>query len=83
MKTLKKWEKSVLNLEDYMPIPCEIDEELYLYLGEIVAPQYCGCGFVQLGECEREDKFGTRYFMPASIVEGKYYYIGILPEFKQ
>lgn len=47
MKTRKGWNKSNLDLKDYLPEPCRIDEELHNYLGEIVAPKYCGQGLIQ------------------------------------
>lgn len=81
--TYKKWQKLNINLDKYLCLPCEIDEELYNYLGEIVPPQYCDKGFVQLGECQFQDKYGTDYYMTASMVKGKFYYLGVLPEFKQ
>ena len=82
MKTKKAWEKSGLDLDKYLTEPCLIDEDLFLYLGEIVAPQYCGGGIVQLGEAERSED-GVQFYMSASHIDGKYYYLGILPEFKQ
>ena len=87
MKTYKKWQKANINLDIYLgEIPCEIDEELYHYIGETVAPTYCGGGFVQLGEAERSEgeyPDTTDYYMTCSYTFGKFYYLGILPEFKQ
>ena len=83
MKTLKGWNKSNLSLIEYLTEPCQIDEELHNYLGEIVAPQYCFGGLVQLGEAERSDDVGILYYMSSSFVNGKYFYLGILPEFRQ
>lgn len=82
MKTFKGWQKSGLNLDKYLTEPCRIDEELELYLGEIVAPQYCGNNLTQLGEPEFK-KEGVYFYMTAYNFEGKSYYLGILPEFKQ
>lgn len=81
-KSYKRWQKLNINLDKYLCSPCEIDEELYNYLGETVPPQYCSNGFVQLGECVYSDDIGTNYYMTASMYEGKYYFLGILPEFK-
>jgi len=83
MKTRKGWEKSNLDLINYLTEPCQIDEELHNYLGEIVAPQYCYDGLIQLGEAERTDDDGIFYYMSSSFVNGKYFYLGILPEFRQ
>lgn len=83
MKTFKGWQRSNLDLEDYLQEPCQIDEELHNYLGEIVAPQYCCDGLIQLGEAERSDNDGIMYYMTSIFMNGKYFYLGILPEFKQ
>lgn len=83
MKTLKGWERSKLDLDVYLSETCQIDESLHNYLGEIVAPQYCGNGLVQLGEAERSDSDGTMYYMTSMHLNGKYFYLGILPEFAQ
>jgi len=86
-KTRKQWEKSGIDLDKFMKEPCEIDEDLFNYLGEVVSPKYCGAGLVQLGEAERhlDDENGfpsIGMHMTASEVNGKYY-LGIIPEFKQ
>lgn len=83
MKTRKGWNKSNLDLKNYLPEPCQIDESLHNYLGEIVAPQYCYDGLIQLGEAERSDDEGIMYYMTSVHINGKYFYLGILPEFRQ
>ena len=87
MKTLKGWEESNLNLDEYLKEPCEIDEELALYIGECVAPQYVSPEFTQGGDCEKTesniDGEIIEYYMTTSSVNGKEFYLGILPEFKQ
>lgn len=84
-KTLKGWNKSNLNLDEYLTEPCEIDEELYL--GKYVPPQYWGYIFTQCGEVQKhqysEGNKLIAYFMSASKVKNKYFYLGILPEFNQ
>ncbi len=86
-KTLKGWEKSNVNLDKYLTEPCEIDEELSLYIGECVPPEYLGGGLTQGGDCEKHElsekgkKIG--YYMTTSIVNNKYFYLGILPEFRK
>lgn len=83
MKTLKAWEKSNYRLDAYLgKIPCQIDEALALYIGECVAPQYCSPDFTQTGEPDYE-KYGVECYITTSSVDGKYYFLGILPEFKQ
>lgn len=87
MKTLKGWNKSKLDLNKYLTEPCQIDEELSLYISECVSPIYCGSKhfdtwLIQGGNAEKyEDSIG--FYMTTSISNGKHFYLGILPEFKQ
>lgn len=87
MKTYNDWEKSNIDLDKYLgEIPCEIDEGLFNYVGEAVAPLFIYDGFAQCGEVEftkgeREDMIS--YHITCRIIEDKYYYLGILPEFQQ
>ncbi|WP_421977849.1 hypothetical protein [Roseivirga seohaensis] len=89
IKTLKGWKKSNLNLDDYLPEPCEIDEELSLYIGECVPAKYLGFEnkLTQGGDCEKEEEAEDGdpigYYMTTSFVNGKNFYLGILPEFRQ
>lgn len=87
-KTYKEWQKSNLDLDKYLPEPCEIDEELALYIGECVPPVYLGPnGLCQGGDAQASvgkwpnDEVLT--YMTVSNVNGKDFYLGILPEFKQ
>lgn len=82
IKTLKNWEKSDQTLDQYIKPLDQIDEELYLYLGEIVPPQYSSERFVQLGEAEYE-LHDILHYMTATEINGQYFYLGVLPEFKQ
>lgn len=90
-KTFKKWEKSDLDLDDYLgEIPCEIDEELYNFIGECVAPQYLGGqnGLVQGGDAFDSEDTGEDFeeiftYSTCRQIGEKFYYLGILPEFKQ
>ena len=87
MKTRKGWEKSNLDLDKYLSEPCEIDESLSLYIGECVVPRYLGGGLTQGGDPEKHEdcKNGKRigFYLTTSHVNGKYFYLGILPEFRQ
>lgn len=84
MKTLKGWEKSPnLNLGEYLKEPCRINEELYNYIAEVVSPQYCSDGIIQEGEPEFTNEDGIYHYMTVTLVNGKYFYLGVLPEFKQ
>lgn len=82
IKTYKKWEKSNKNLDEYLQPLDQIDEELYNYLGEIVPAQYSSENFVQNGEAEFE-RYETLHYMTGYHKNGKYFYLGVLPEFKQ
>lgn len=82
-KTYKGWEKANVHLEAFLgEKPCEIDERLALYIGECTAPQYLSKDFTQTGEAFTE-KLGILHYMTVSHIDGRDYYLGILPEFKQ
>jgi hypothetical protein len=81
-KTKKWWEKSNIDLSKYLTEPTEIDEELYNTIAETVSPAYCSYGLIQDGDPEFE-KDGVLHHMTASLVNGKYFYLGILPKFKK
>lgn len=83
MKTLKGWERSNVDLGDYLgECPLRIDEDLYNYIGSCVPAQYCTCGYLQGGDCEFiEDD--VEFYTTCREVDGKFYYLGILPSFKQ
>lgn len=83
MKTYKNWEKSNKDLDDFLNPLEEIDEELYLYIIEIVPPYWCYGGFGQNGEPTKKDKHCIYYRDTVMNVNGRYYYLGVLPEFKQ
>ena len=81
-KTFKSWEKSNINLDEFLTEPCEIDERLSNYLGECTCPKYCSPKFTQSGEPEYHDD-GISFHMTVSRINNKYFYLGILPEFKE
>lgn len=83
-KTLKQWEKSNLDLDKFLFEPCEIDEEMFNWIGEIISPQYLGEGIVQGGDCDRHVD-GVGFYATAyhDSQFNTYFYLGILPEFKQ
>lgn len=89
IKTKKDWDESGLNLGVFMPFPCEIDEEMYNYIGEVVAPNSTYHNDIaQCGEATAKAKYwGTFTYMTAISIldaneERRYFYIGELPEFK-
>jgi hypothetical protein len=81
MKTLKGWEKSGIDLDEYLTEPCRIDEGLANYIGECVAPVYVTPQFIQGGDPIKEED-DVLFYRTVSIVGDKYFNIGILPEFK-
>lgn len=83
MKTKKGWDDSNLELGDYMPFPTMIDEELYLYLLEVVPPQYSTDAVGQCGEADSEDSNGVFTYSTVSTIRGHHFYLGVLPELKE
>ena len=82
IKTFKQWEKSGLELTEYLN-PCDqVDEEIVHHMETVVPPQYSQNGLMQDGEPERMVD-GVYFYSTFSKVDGKYYYLGILPEFMQ
>lgn len=82
MKTYKEFEVSNLNLSEFLIEPTEIDEELALFIGESVPPSYLSQRLCQGGDAEKEED-GVLFYTTTYIVNGKHFYLGILPEFKQ
>jgi hypothetical protein len=86
-KTRNGWEKSKLDLDKYLTEPCEIDEEMMLYIQECVPPQYATYEFGQGGDPikHEDDKDGEPigFYMTTSFINGKHFYLGVLPEFRQ
>lgn len=84
-KTIKKWEKSDLSWNDYFKVGDEIDEETFLYIGEIVPAEYCDQNFSQCGEAEftkrnaYTDKKVYYHNTAFATNDGKYYLIGPIP----
>ena len=81
MKTEKGWDCSGLDLDEYLAYPCEIDEELYMYILESTFPKYHYSWIWQGGDCCYMDSYWTDYYMSVLEKNGKYFYIGILPAF--
>lgn len=80
MKTFNGWQRSAKELADYLETGDRIDEDLYNHLAKIAAPVLWFEGVVQCGDCDHE-KEGTRFHMTASLIDGIYRYLGILPRF--
>ncbi len=81
IKTMDQWEKSGLNLDDFLQMGDEIDEDLSNYLGEVVAPQYCSHEFTQTGEASKTED-GVMFYSTVGRRDDRYFYLGVLPEFK-
>lgn len=83
IKTLKQWEKSGNNLSEFLSPGDWINEDLYLYIAEIVPPCYCSRNFVQGGDPDRSEEDVFFYNTVYMTEDNRYLYLGILPEFKQ
>lgn len=84
MKKLKQFERQEeKDLTEFLENPCEIDKEMYYHIiCGYVSPSYSGNdGIAQAGEPEKNVD-GVYYFMTVSHINGKYWYLGVLPEFK-
>lgn len=83
IKTYQDWQSNFNgSLGKYLgQEPCEIDEELYLYLAEVVPPTYSSENFIQTGEASFS-QFGTLFYHTCSSFGEKCFYLGVLPEFK-
>lgn len=80
MKTFYNWEKSGLNLTEFVRLGDEIDYEIYEHIGyALVGPNYNNGKIIQCGECSFE-RDGIDYYMTATEKDGKYFYLGELPD---
>ena len=83
-KTYEGWEKSCLDLSEYLYSPCEIDSDLFYYLLDCVPAAYCENGIIQGGDAEFK-RGGVQHYntLYEDRTTKRFYYLGILPEFKQ
>jgi len=83
IKTYQDWQSNFDgDLGQYLgKEPCEIDEELYLYLAEVTPATYSSQDFIQTGEASFS-KYGTLFYATCSCVGNKHFYLGDLPEFQ-
>lgn len=93
MKTLKEWEEGPeIDLDKYLAPMDEIDEALYMHMGEVAPPKYCASNeskcnphrqhFVQM--CDPDYHIDDiPFYMTGCSVGNRYFYLGILPEFNQ
>ena len=80
MKTLEEWEKTKLDLLDFIKNGDEIDWGIYEHIICCVcAPNYQDDTFAQCGEASFE-RNGTYYYMTVKNENHKYYYIGELAD---
>lgn len=83
MKTLKQFEKSEKNLEDFLQPLDRIDWFLYEFiLCGYVAPSFDNGTVGQAGEAEKKEH-NIYYYRTVMQTKDRYFYLGILPEFKQ
>jgi len=80
MKTFYDWEESGLDLTEFVKPGDEIDYEIYEHIGfALVGPNYDDGEILQCGECSFE-RDGIDYYMTATEKDGKYFYLGELPD---
>ncbi len=82
IKTKQAWDDSGLDFDQFVNPMDEIDEEMYYYFLGVVPTQYNKGYLFQLGEAEREEN-DLWYYSTFTKYNNKYYFLGILPEFKQ
>lgn len=83
IKTLKLWEKSGKDLEEFLSPDDWISEDLCNYIGEIIPPYYCSRDFVQGGDAIKSEDNILFYCICYKTDDNRYLYLGVLPEFKQ
>lgn len=80
MKTYEDWENSNLDLSEFIQAGDEIDFEIYEHIGyALVGPNYDNGKVLQCGECSFA-RDGVDYYMTATEKDGKYFYLGELPD---
>ncbi len=83
MKKNKQWEKSELDLQDFLwQSPCEIDEDLYNYIAEVTPPSFCINWIVQSWEMTNSKNW-ICYYDTVTSINDKYFYLWILPKFEE
>lgn len=89
MKTLKGWENSEKDLDEYLTHePCKINESLFRYICEQVPCAYAHHskernlvqGLDPIDTIE-EDGYGIATYITVTEIGEKFFYLGILPEF--
>lgn len=87
MKTIKKWEISNLKWNEYFLTGDIINEETFMYIAEVVAPEFSSEHFVQLGEASFSKYVrGEQLYFHATAMrteDGKHIYLGDLPSFNE
>lgn len=87
MKTYEEWQSSDQKFTEFFKPMDEIDESTYNHIMEVVAPHYCcvahnGGWWGQNGECYIKIDGISHYMTVFESPEGRFYYIGVAPEFK-
>ena len=73
----------MLDLDDFLFPGDYISEDLQLYIGECVSPQYSSPDFLQGGDPIKIEDDVEYYMTVSNLGDGIFLYLGILPEFKQ
>ncbi|MGI4862411.1 MAG: hypothetical protein ACRYFZ_00695 [Janthinobacterium lividum] len=85
IKTYQGWEDGPeMPITEYLKPMDEVDEEMFMHFAEAVPAQYHVGNLMQSGEAEFKDRGRYHYLTFAGYGEPeRYYYLGILPPFKQ
>ena len=83
IKTLKQWEKSGKDLDEFLSPGDWISEDLLRYIADVVPAYYCSRNFVQGGDPIMAEEDVLFYTTVYTTEDNQYLYLGILPEFKQ
>lgn len=81
-KTLKQWNKSGKDFDEFFDPLDEVDLDLIEHINYYVPARFEDGVFVQCGECDLE-KDGVDYYTTFCKKGEKYYYLGSLPKFKK
>ena len=80
MKTYNGWQKSGLDLTEYIKPMDRVDETIYMHMLEVVTPHFQKDGYFQVGEASHETDH-VEYRDTFYTDNNRYWYLGELPSF--